>query len=97
MADIQADYETMAQMAKIFRNGSKQLGDTSKSMEDLAGKMEGGVLLGAGGDMFANALRARLSPRIKKLQDKFNELAQDVAASEADIKQADKNGADRFR
>jgi WXG100 family type VII secretion target len=97
VADIQANYETLTEMSKIFRNGARQLGDTSKSMEDLAGKMEGGALLGAGGDLFANALRARLSPRIKKLQDKFNELAQDVAASEADMKQADKNGADRFR
>lgn len=97
MADIQSDHERLAEMTKIFRNGARQLGDTAKSMEDLAGKMEGGVLLGAGGDMFANALRGRLSPRIKKLQEKFNELAADVDACRNDIIQYDKAGADRFR
>lgn len=97
MPDVQMDYETMEQMTSIFRNGAQQLGETAAAMEKLAQSMEDGVLLGEGGDLFADALRARLAPRIKKLQTKFNELAKDVHGALVDLRDGDKTAESRFK
>ncbi len=97
MPDVQMDYEMMEDMAKLFKNGSDQLGETGRAMENLAATMEGGCLLGEGGDKFADALRSRLAPRIRKLHDKFSELSGDVTGALADLRDGDKTAASRFK
>jgi WXG100 family type VII secretion target len=97
MPDVQMDYEMMEDMAKTFKNGAEQLAETGRAMENLAGIMEGGGLLGEGGDRFADALRARLGPRLRKLHDKFAELSQDVMGALVDLRDGDKEAASRFK
>jgi WXG100 family type VII secretion target len=97
MPDVQMNYETMEEMAKIFKNGQNQLADTMKAMEGLAQSMEDGALLGEGGDKFADALRSRLAPRIKKLSDKFGELNGDIMGAVKDLRDEDKEAASRFK
>jgi len=97
MPDVQMDYEMMEDMAKVFKNGSEQLAETGRAMENLAGIMEGGGLLGEGGDRFADALRSRLGPRLRKLHDKFAELSQDVMGALVDLRDGDKEAASRFK
>jgi len=97
MPDVQMNYETMEEMAKIFKNGQNQLADTQKAMEGLAQAMEDGALLGEGGDKFADALRARLAPRIRKLSEKFGELSGDIMGAVKDLRDEDKEAASRFK
>jgi WXG100 family type VII secretion target len=97
MPDVQMNYDTMEEMAKIFKNGQNQLADTMKAMEQLAQSMEDGALLGEGGDIFADALRARLAPRIKKLSEKFGELSGDITGAVKDLRDEDKEAASRFK
>lgn len=97
MPDVQMNYETMEEMAKIFDNGSKQLQETGQAMEQLAQAMENGALLGEGGDKFAEALRNRLAKRIFKLMQKFAELNKDVIGAVRDLRDGDKEAASRFK
>lgn len=97
MPDVQMDYDLMEEMSKIFQNGATQLGETTQAMEQLANTMEQGALLGEGGDMFADALRSRLGPRLKKLQEKFGELSKDVTGALRDLRDGDKDAASRFK
>lgn len=97
MPDVQMNYETMEEMAKIFDNGSKQLQETGQAMEGLAQAMENGALLGDGGDKFAEALRNRLAKRIYKLMQKFAELNKDVVGAVKDLRDGDKEAASRFK
>jgi len=97
MPDVQMNYETMEEMAKIFDNGSKQLQETGQAMEQLAQAMENGALLGEGGDKFADALRNRLAKRIFKLMQKFSELNKDVVGAVRDLRDGDKEAASRFK
>ncbi len=97
MPDVQMNYPTMEEMAKIFSNGANQLGDTGFAMEQLAQQMEDGMLLGEGGDVFAQALRQRLSKKIQKLKQKFEELSGDVSGALKDLRDGDKTAASRFK
>jgi len=96
-ADVQMNYDTMEEMAKIFQNGSQQLQETGQAMEQLAGMMSEGGLLGEGGEKFADALRSRLSRKIHKLAAKFSELSKDVDGAVKDLRDGDKNAASRFK
>lgn len=95
--DVQMNYETMEEMAKAFKNAKSQMEDTMKAMQELAQNMENGWLLGEGGDMFAQALRGRLGPRLKILGEKFGELEGDIRGAVADLRDGDKEAASRFK
>jgi WXG100 family type VII secretion target len=90
MADvIKMDYEKMEEMAKCFQDSSRQLEDVKSAMQSIAQTMEGGALLGDGGQAFAGAIRDQLVPVITKLAEKLVELQGDVKGAEDDMKQAD--------
>jgi WXG100 family type VII secretion target len=93
MPDVQLDYEMMDQAAKLFNSGAQQLGETRQAMNQLAQAMRDGVLLGEGGDAFAEALQEILGPRLDKLQEKFDELKGDILFAVAEFKKQDESGA----
>jgi WXG100 family type VII secretion target len=97
MPDVQMDYDMMEDMHKVFKNGAQQLAETARAMEQLAQQMEQGSLLGEGGEMFADALRGRLGPRLRRLHDKFQELSQDVMGALVDLRDGDHEAASRFK
>lgn len=97
MPDVQMNYPTMEEMSKIFGNGAQQLSETARAMEQLANAMRGGGLLGEGGQIFADCLQQILSPKIKKLNEKFKELQGDVKGALADLRDGDKTAASRFK
>jgi len=97
MPDVQMDYDLMEDMARLFREGSQHLDDLQRSMQNIAGRLEGGVLLGRGGDAFAQAIRGNLNPRIRALQDKLDELGMDVYGALVDLRDGDTEAASRFK
>lgn len=97
MPDVQMDYDMMEDMARLFRDGSQQIGDTMQAMQAIAGRLEDGALLGKGGDALAQAIRNRLNARLARLQDKLDELSGDVYGALVDLRDGDTEAASRFK
>jgi uncharacterized protein YukE len=97
MPDVQMDYDLMEDMARLFKQGSQQLEDTIRSMQNIAGRLEDGALLGRGGDALASAVRDKLNARIAALQDKLDEMSMDVYGALVDLRDGDTEAASRFK
>jgi uncharacterized protein YukE len=95
---IKMDYPAMEEMANAFKQGTQTLEDCMNEMEAAAASMEGGALLGRGGDGWVNAIRDRLiRVRLAKLRDKFNELNGDVIGALVDLRDGDHESQSRFK
>lgn len=94
---IKLDYGLAEEMIRTFEQGVEQLQDTLQEMQSIANMIEGGALLGRGGDSFKDAIRGKLSPSIGRLTDKFQELAQDVDAAVKYMREADTQSKGMFR
>ena len=94
--EIKMDYGLMEEMAKTFGQGSEQLKETLSEVQSLAGVLEDGALLGRSGDAFAEALRNQLSKAITRLEEKFQELRDDINKAAADMKREDAVSARQF-
>jgi WXG100 family type VII secretion target len=97
MPDVQMDYDMMEDMARLFKDGAQQLEDLARSMQGIAQKLEDGALLGKGGQAFADAIQQKLCKKINLLEDKFNELSQDVYGALVDLRDGDTEAASRFK
>jgi WXG100 family type VII secretion target len=93
---IRMDYDLMREMSSVFRQGGEQLQDTMSEMQSIANQMEGGALVGQGGDAFLDALRGKLSPAIQRLVDKFEELDHDVLVAMQEMQDSDAESAGKF-
>lgn len=78
MADVRMNYGSMETMSKSFRQMQGQIDESMKVMQKIAQMMEGGALQGDGGDAFRGAIQEKLLPRMKRLEAKMTELAQDI-------------------
>ena len=86
---IKLDYGLAEEMIRTFEQGVEQLQDTMQEMQNIATMIEGGALLGRGGDAFKDAIRSKLCPSIGRLTDKFQELSRDVDAAVKYLREAD--------
>jgi WXG100 family type VII secretion target len=87
--EIKLDYDLAEAMAKEFRDGAKQLEETMKEMNSIAGTLEEGALLGRGGTAFVESIRGKLVPALNRLTEKFRELEGDVNTAIAAMRRAD--------
>jgi WXG100 family type VII secretion target len=87
--EIKMDYPLIEEMGKVFQQGQQQLQETLKETQNIAGKLEGGALLGDAGATFSDAIRNKLGPAIQRLSAKFEELQGDLAVAEQAMHQAD--------
>jgi len=97
MPDVQMDFEMMEDMNATFRSCVAQMDDTIRAMQAIATQLEDGALLGKGGSAFADAIRGKLTPGLNRLQDKFQELAEDVYGALVDLRDGDTTAASRFK
>lgn len=97
MPDVQMDYDLMEDMARAFRDGSQHLEDLMRAIQDIAGRLDDGVLLGRGGQALSDALRNNLNSRISALADKLQELGMDVYGALVDLRDGDTEAASRFK
>lgn len=97
MADkIKLDYRQAEEMIQTFRKGKEQLQQTLQEMQGVANTVEGGALLGRGGDAFKDAIRGKLCKSIEALHNKFGELEDDVKKAMDAMKQADSESKSQF-
>ena len=81
--DVRMNYDSMEKMAKEFDNCKSQLETTTSEMNKIVEMMEGGALLGQGGDAFRDAIQSILLPAIQTLTDKMGEMSGDINAAVA--------------
>ena len=97
MADkIKLDYRQAEEMIQTFRKGKEQLQQTLQEMQAVANTIEGGALLGRGGDAFKDSIRGKLCKSIEALNNKFGELEDDVKQAMEAMKQADSESKSQF-
>lgn len=94
--EIKLVYDTAEDMIRIFKEGMKQLQDTEKQMQGIASTLQQGALLGQGGSAFDDALRSKLCPAINRLNDKFQELSEDVKDAIEFMQEADQTSKGKF-
>lgn len=95
---IKMDYGAMEEMAQTFRDAASSLEDIMREMESVASSMEGGALLGRGGELWVSAVRERLvRVRLAKLADKMTELNQDIYGALVDLRDGDHESQSRFK
>jgi WXG100 family type VII secretion target len=93
---IKMDYGDMQEMAKTFQQSSQQLRETINEMKGIAETLEGGALLGRGGQAFVGAINGKLNKSIQKLDQKILELQKDVLNAMKDMQQADTTSKGMF-
>ncbi|MFA9403971.1 MAG: WXG100 family type VII secretion target [Anaerolineales bacterium] len=79
--DVRMNYESMDKMATEFDVAASQLDDTMDDMDKIVQMMEGGALLGQGGETFRDAITDQLMPNLNILRDKLAEESGDVMAA----------------
>ncbi len=94
--EIKLVYQTAEEMIQIFAKGKEQLEKTNHAMQGIAQQLEGGALLGQGGEAFKEAIRGKLCPAITKLTDKFEELMGDVHKAIEYMQEADRTSKSKF-
>jgi uncharacterized protein YukE len=77
-ADVRMNYSSMEKMEKAFKQAEQTLQATQKTANEIAKMMEGGALQGEAGDQFRAAINDKLNQRLKVLEEKMKELAQDI-------------------
>src|SRR5688500_7515196 len=94
---IRLVYELAEEMAKSFNKGAEGLEQTTQEVQNIASTLEGGALLGRGGNAFVEAIRSQLVPALGRLKDKFNELDGDVKTAIKLMKEEDEQAARGFK
>ncbi len=94
---IKLDYRLAEEMEQTFRKGQQQLQQTLQEMQGVANTLEGGALLGRGGDAFKDAVKAKLCKSITNLNAKFKELEDDVKKAVQYMQEADAASKSKFQ
>ncbi len=87
--ELKMVYDAMEDMANAFTQGAQTLEGVAGEMNNVAGTLEGGALLGKGGDAFVGAIRDRLTVRLNRLRAKFEELNRDIIVAMGEMRQED--------
>ena len=94
--EIRLVIPTAEDMIKTFVECVNVLQETSSRMEKVASTLEGGALLGQGGTAFVEAIRDSLLPALGRMEEKYQELAQDVRKAIEDMQEADQESKGKF-
>lgn len=98
MADfIAMDYEKVMEMSQKCKETAQLLAETMREINQIAEQLDGGVLVGRAGSALSNGLRGRLNPSINRLQDKFNEIANDLIGALSDLRSSDNKAGGYFK
>ncbi|MBN1285485.1 MAG: WXG100 family type VII secretion target [Anaerolineae bacterium] len=96
MPDVQLDYALMEEMQSVFQDSVQTLEDVQGAMQSIASTLEDGALLGQGGEALVDAIASVLNPALAKLQEKFEELVQDIAGAIQEFQEYDQTAASGF-
>lgn len=91
--EIKLDYGKAAKMASAFTKGKEELEGIKQAMTKIASDLEGGAMLGEGGQAYVHAIREVFLKNLDKFIQKFDEETADVNNAIKDMQAADANAA----
>jgi len=91
------NHNSMDAMSKAFVEAEKTLESTISEMDNVAKALEGGALVGAGGQAFTEALNNKLKKRLNVLKSKMHELHKDVKDAQQANREAEGTAKGRFQ
>jgi uncharacterized protein YukE len=97
MPDERMNYNSMDKMAAEFKNAATQIEQSMSAMKKLVGMMEGGALVGMGGEAFREAINGKLLPRMNILKGKMTELERDIKGAVSATRDGVKTAQSRFK
>lgn len=95
--DVRMNYGSMEKMEKAFRQAAQTIEQTTRTANEIAKMMEGGALQGEAGDQFRAAINDKLNKRLKALNEKMLELAQDIKGAVSATRDGVKTAQSRFK
>lgn len=87
--EIKLDYAKAGKMASAFTKGKEELDGIKQAMTKIASDLEGGAMLGEGGQAYVHAIQEVFLKNLDKFIEKFNEEAADVNNAIKDMQAAD--------
>jgi len=91
------NHNSMDDMDKAFKKAGQDIEAVMKEMTNVAKSMEGGALVGLGGDSFRAALEGPLKKRLNVLKAKMEELNKDINQAQAANREAERGAKGRFQ
>jgi Zn-dependent M32 family carboxypeptidase len=88
--------EELEQMIQVLQNSASYLQEFQQRVQAIAQKLENGVLVGQGGEAFANGLNNQLSRALDALAEKLQEEAKFVQTELEQNRAARKFAQGRF-
>jgi uncharacterized protein YukE len=97
MSEQRMDYDQAEEMSRELDMAAEKLQEMIANMQGVAERLEGGALLGRGGDAMVLALRSRFCPAIERLSEKLKEQAEYVRTEMYDMMEAERRISGLFR
>jgi len=94
--DQRMNYESMKTMSDSFKKASQQLQEMTKVMDQLANQMEQGALTGTGGDMFREAIKSKLQPKLKDIDQSMQDMSKNIDGAVEKIRDGVQTAQSRF-
>jgi uncharacterized protein YukE len=94
---MKMEYAEADQMIQVLKEACDQLQDTVAEMENIAGALEGGAMLGDAGEAFAAGMRKQLIGSLNKLIDGLQDGSRYIAMERDDMKMAESKSAGQFK
>ena len=91
--EIKLDYGKAGKMASSFTKGKEELEGIKQAMTKIASDLEGGAMLGDGGQAYVHAIREVFLKNLDKFISKIEEEAADVNNAIKDMQAADSSAA----
>lgn len=90
-------YPEAEKMVEILHTGSQNLQEVIEVMQQIAGRLEKGALLGDAGDAFVSALRSSLCPAIDRLAEKLKTESDYVQTEIYQMREAERKAQQLLR
>ncbi len=91
--EIKLDYPKAGKMATAFTKGKEELEGIKQAMTKIASDLEGGAMLGEGGQAYVHVIREVFLKNLDKFIQKIEEEAADVNNAIKDMQAADSSAA----
>jgi len=93
---IRVNYQQLAEMADICQKTSENLEQVVSNIRTIAQGMTSEALVGDVGQAFSDALSGPFTSSVKKLSEKFKEVAGDIRSAITDMQAADRTAGSNF-
>lgn len=96
MDDVRMDYDAVEDLARQAANVGQVLENMVRACEQAAQKIEDGGLVNRQGQMWIDQLRQQIAPYLRRQQEVYEEVVQDLVGAVRDLRDGDMEARSRF-